>query len=164
MVKPKHILVLKKFQVLCQKSLAESRYPKQMYKRDCLYPPGYLVQRHLCFVEGVSYLLIILLSIPFNKLPCNNSTKAKTTTNPSHTNGNERGILLEAKKGQNGNGAASSHAEAIPTIVNENEVSCNNGVAGGQEAAKTNILGKLKKSVNSVVEFRGQEPVEIDFC
>ena len=93
----------------------------------------------------------------------NNGHKAKTTTNPS-SNGNERGILLEAKKGQNGNGAASSHAEAIPTIVNENEISCNNGVAGGQEAAKTNILGKLKKSVNSVVDFRGQEPVEIDFC
>ena len=98
-------------------------------------------------------LLTILLSILLNKLPCNNSHKAKTTTNPSHTNGNERGILLEAKKGQNGNGAASSHAEAIPTIVNENEISCNNGVAGGQEAAKTNILGKLKNSVISVVEF-----------
>ena len=93
------------------------------------------------------YLVTVLLSIPFNKLPCNNSIKAKTTTNPSHTNGNERGILLEAKKGQNGNGAASSHAEAIPTIVNENEISCNNGVAGGQEAAKTNILGKLKAGV-----------------
>jgi len=77
-----------------------------------------------------------------NAVDTNNiSHKAKTTTNPSHTNGNERGILLEAQKGQNGNGAASSHAEAIPTIVNENEVSCNNGVAGGQEAAKTNILG-----------------------
>ena len=157
-------MVLKKFLMLCQKWPVESRYPELMYKRYCLHPPGYLVQRHLCFVEGVSYLLIILLSILFNKLPCTNSIKAKTTTNPSHTNGNERGILLEAKKGQNGNGAASSHAEAIPTIVNENEVSCNNGVAGGQEAAKTNILGKLKKSVNSVVDFRGQEPVEIDFC
>jgi len=77
-----------------------------------------------------------------NAVDTNNiSHNAKTTTNPSHTNGNERGILLEAKKGQNGNGAASSHAEAIPTIVNENEISCNNGVAGGQEAAKANILG-----------------------
>ena len=57
--------------------------------------------------------------------------------------------MLEAKKGQNGNGATSH--EAIPTIVNENEISGNNGVAGGQEAAKTDILGKFKNSVISVV-------------
>ena len=76
----------------------------------------------------------------------NNGHKAKTTTNPS-SNGNERGILLEAKKGQNGNGAASH--ESIPTIVNEREISCNNGVAGGQEAAKNNILGKLKNSAGA---------------
>ena len=25
-----------------------------MYKIYCLYPPGYLVQRHLCFIQGVS--------------------------------------------------------------------------------------------------------------
>ena len=50
----KCILVLKKFQVLCQKSLVESRYHKLMDKRYCLYPPAYLVQRHLCFIEGVS--------------------------------------------------------------------------------------------------------------
>ena len=53
-VKPKCILVLKKFQVLCQKSPVESRYPELIYKRYCLHPPGYLVQRHLCFVDGVS--------------------------------------------------------------------------------------------------------------
>ena len=53
-MKPKCILVLKKFQVLCQKSPVESRYPELMYKRYCLYPPGYLVQLHLCFIEGVS--------------------------------------------------------------------------------------------------------------
>ena len=52
-MKPKCILVLKKFQVLCQKSPVESRYPELMYKIYCLYPPGYLVQRHLCFIEGV---------------------------------------------------------------------------------------------------------------
>ena len=35
----------------------ESRYPEVIYKRHCLHPPGYLVQRHLCFVETVSLLL-----------------------------------------------------------------------------------------------------------
>ena len=49
-MKPKGILFLK---VLCQKSPVESSYPELMYKY-CLYPPGYLVQRHLCFEEGVS--------------------------------------------------------------------------------------------------------------
>ena len=49
-MKPKGILFLK---VLCQKSPVESSYPELMYKY-CLYPPGYLVQRHLCFIEGVS--------------------------------------------------------------------------------------------------------------
>ena len=53
-MKPKCILVLEKIQVLCQKSPVESRYPELMYKRYCLYLPRYLVQHHLCFVEGVS--------------------------------------------------------------------------------------------------------------
>ena len=43
-----------KFHVLCQKSPVESRYPELMYKRYCLYPPGHLVQCHLCFIEGIS--------------------------------------------------------------------------------------------------------------
>ena len=47
-------MVLKKFQMLCQKSPVENRYPELMYKRYCQHIPGYLVQRHLCFVEGVS--------------------------------------------------------------------------------------------------------------
>ena len=33
------------------------RDPEMMNKRYCLYPPGYLVQRHLCFIEGVSLSL-----------------------------------------------------------------------------------------------------------
>ena len=36
------------------KIASKSRNPELMYKRYCLYPPGYLVQRHLCFIEGVS--------------------------------------------------------------------------------------------------------------
>ena len=75
-----------------------------------------------------------------------NNHKAKTTTNPSF-NGNERGILTEAK-GQNG--AASQ--EAIPIIVNENEKSCNNGVGGPEQSLerasllkKTTTNGKLNK-------------------
>ena len=53
-MKPKCIFVLKRFQVLCQKSPVKTRYPELTYKRYCLYPPGCLVQRHLCFIEGVS--------------------------------------------------------------------------------------------------------------
>ena len=53
-MKPKGVLVLKKFQILCQKSPGESRYPELMYEIYCLYPQGYTVQRHLCFIEGVS--------------------------------------------------------------------------------------------------------------
>ena len=36
------------------KITGKSRDPELMYKIYCLYPPGYLVQRHLCFIEGVS--------------------------------------------------------------------------------------------------------------
>ena len=53
-MKPKCILVLKKFQVVCQKSPVESRYPVLMYIGYCLYPPGYLLQHHLSYIEGVS--------------------------------------------------------------------------------------------------------------
>ena len=53
-MKPKGVLVLKKFQILCQKLPVENRYPELMYKRYCLHPPGYLFQRHLYFVEGAS--------------------------------------------------------------------------------------------------------------
>jgi hypothetical protein len=52
--KPKGVLVLKKFQILCQKSPGESRYPELNCKIYCLYPQGYTVQRHLCFIEDVS--------------------------------------------------------------------------------------------------------------
>ena len=53
-MKPKGVLVLKKFQILCQKSPGKNSYPELMYKIYCLYPPGYLVQHPLCFVDGVS--------------------------------------------------------------------------------------------------------------
>ena len=53
-VKPKGVLVLKKFQILCKKSPSKSGHPTLMYKRYCLYPQGYTVQRHLCSIEGVS--------------------------------------------------------------------------------------------------------------
>ena len=53
-MKPKGVLVLKKFQILCQKSPGKSSYSELMYKRYCLYPQGYTVQRHLCLIEGVS--------------------------------------------------------------------------------------------------------------
>ena len=35
----------------------KSRYPELMYKIYCFYPPGYLVQCHLCFIEGISLSL-----------------------------------------------------------------------------------------------------------
>ena len=82
----KCILVLKKLQVLCQKLLVESRFPELMYKRYCLYPPGYLVQRHLCFLEGVSLPLearkgllaeLNLLSFHYTWLKGINSTESK---------------------------------------------------------------------------------------
>ena len=47
-------MVLKKFQILCQKSPGESRYPELKCNIYCQYPQGYTVQRHLCFIEGVS--------------------------------------------------------------------------------------------------------------
>ena len=43
-------------QFLCQKLPKESRYPKLMYKRYCLYPPRHLVQRHLHMLNRGCFL------------------------------------------------------------------------------------------------------------
>ena len=57
-----------------------------MYKRYSLYPPGYLVQRHLCFIEGVSLPLearkeflaeINLLRLHYTGLNAINSIESK---------------------------------------------------------------------------------------
>jgi hypothetical protein len=53
-VKPKGHVGSQKISNFVPKIAGKSRYPELMYKRYCLYPPGYLVQRHLCFIEGVS--------------------------------------------------------------------------------------------------------------
>ena len=53
-MKPNGVLVLKKIQILCQKSPGKSTYPELMYKRYCLYPQGYTVHHHLCLIECVS--------------------------------------------------------------------------------------------------------------
>jgi hypothetical protein len=53
-VKPKGHLGFQKISNFVPKVAGKSRYPELMYRIYCLYPPGYLVQRHLCFIEGVS--------------------------------------------------------------------------------------------------------------
>ena len=65
-MKPKGILVLKKFHILCQKSKVESRYPELMYKRYCLHPPGHLVQRHLCILEARKKFLVEINLLRFH--------------------------------------------------------------------------------------------------
>ena len=53
-MKPKGHLGSQKMSNFVSKIAGKSRYPELIYKRYYLYPPGYLVQRHLYFIEGVS--------------------------------------------------------------------------------------------------------------
>ena len=53
-MKPKGHLGPKNVSNFVPKITGKSRFPEWMTKRHCLYPPEYLVQRHLCFIEGVS--------------------------------------------------------------------------------------------------------------
>ena len=53
-MKPKGHIGSQKISNFGPKVAGKSRYSELMYKRYFLYPPGYLFQRHLCFIEGVS--------------------------------------------------------------------------------------------------------------
>ena len=54
-MKPKGVLVLWKFEFCAKNHLGKNRYPELKCKIYCLYPQGYTVQCHLCFVESVYY-------------------------------------------------------------------------------------------------------------
>ena len=50
----------KKVSNFVPKITGKSRYPEKITKRHFLYPPEYLVQHHLCFIEGVSLPELLL--------------------------------------------------------------------------------------------------------
>ena len=52
-MKPKGHLDSQQIPNFVPKIAGKSRDPELMHKRYCLCPPGYLVQCHLCFIEGV---------------------------------------------------------------------------------------------------------------